>query len=234
MPGFTTTRCRPAFTLAELLIALGVLATGMSMVAAVFPAALTETQRSVNDVIGESICENALTLARVRLRQTDVPSRWLTNQTAAIGHDNATYPVGDSDSDFGFFLTARYVTADVNDYHLVVVAYRRQTEGGNPRLVRKRATMSNDPDNEDRMVAVFEDATDLQVGSPVIARSGPDGDDVGHYGWIVRLDGATAYLDAAHDTLPTDNERSVYVVAEATATRSPAMYVHSTRTSLPE
>jgi len=52
------------FTLAEVLIALGVLAVGLTMSAALFPAAIIETEKSVNASIGTLICDNAVLAAK--------------------------------------------------------------------------------------------------------------------------------------------------------------------------
>ena len=49
-----------AFTLMELLIAIGILAVGGAMAAALFPAAIKENQSSYNDTLGTIICDNAL------------------------------------------------------------------------------------------------------------------------------------------------------------------------------
>ena len=46
---------RSAFTMMELMIAVAVLGIGMTMAAALFPAAIRENQISINDTIGNLI-----------------------------------------------------------------------------------------------------------------------------------------------------------------------------------
>jgi len=59
-----------AFTLAEILVALGILAIGMSMVASVFMAAMQFNMRSRNSVLGRIICENAMVVAADDVRRS--------------------------------------------------------------------------------------------------------------------------------------------------------------------
>ncbi|MBT3201058.1 MAG: prepilin-type N-terminal cleavage/methylation domain-containing protein, partial [Phycisphaerales bacterium] len=56
-------RAGRGFTLAEILVALGIMAIGMAMVAAIFPAALAFNKSSTNDTRGMIICENGFTLS---------------------------------------------------------------------------------------------------------------------------------------------------------------------------
>ena len=62
-----------AFTLLELLIAMGILAVGGAMAAALFPAAIRENQRANNSVVGNNICENALSTLQAKLSSTSAP-----------------------------------------------------------------------------------------------------------------------------------------------------------------
>ncbi|MFW6146748.1 MAG: type IV pilus modification PilV family protein [Planctomycetota bacterium] len=223
-------RRRRGFTLGELLIAIGVLATGMSMVAAVFPAALSETQQSVNDVIGGNICDNALAIARARLRHDPINPPFgggSLEKSSGLGLD-ANYPSGTADAPRGFILLGRQMEAGANDYQLVVVAYGLRGTGDTANLAARTATVSNHPDREDRMRATFDNTDNLQVGSPVIFRAD------GQFAWIVGLDGATAVLNAEEDSLPT-GDNAVYVLFEPGGpARSPATYVQSVWTALPE
>ncbi|RPI64301.1 MAG: prepilin-type N-terminal cleavage/methylation domain-containing protein [Planctomycetaceae bacterium] len=51
---------RKAFTLAEILIAIGIMGVGMVMVAALFPAAAKEASVSTEELVGNIICHNSV------------------------------------------------------------------------------------------------------------------------------------------------------------------------------
>ena len=59
-------RVRRGFSLAELMISIGILAVGLTMAGALFPAALHAGRESLKDVLGSIICENGLALAKAR------------------------------------------------------------------------------------------------------------------------------------------------------------------------
>jgi len=58
---------RGGFSMAELVIAMGIMGIGLAMAAAIFPAALKQTEGSYNDLVGTMIAENGLAVARNRL-----------------------------------------------------------------------------------------------------------------------------------------------------------------------
>jgi prepilin-type N-terminal cleavage/methylation domain-containing protein len=70
-------RCRWGFTLAELMIAIMILAVGLTMAAAVFPAAMEFASTSVADGKGAVACENALAMVNMIMRY-DLTTRNLT------------------------------------------------------------------------------------------------------------------------------------------------------------
>ncbi len=57
---------RRGFSLTELMISIGILAVGLTMAGALFPAAMQANRRSVQDVLGSIICENGLAVAKAR------------------------------------------------------------------------------------------------------------------------------------------------------------------------
>ena len=65
-------RRRTAFTLAEVMIAIGILGVGMAMVASVFPAAIKANRLSTNSTLGTIIYENGLAMAKL-VFTADVP-----------------------------------------------------------------------------------------------------------------------------------------------------------------
>ena len=80
---------RRALSLIELLLAIFILGIGIISIAALFPAGIAQQQRSVDDVTGPIVAENALELLRLRLDDVDfesifglVPgSFWYTTET---------------------------------------------------------------------------------------------------------------------------------------------------------
>ena len=60
----TKARGADGFTLTEILIALGVMGVGLTMAAALFPAAIKEHESSVNNSLGMIVCENGLAVAQ--------------------------------------------------------------------------------------------------------------------------------------------------------------------------
>ncbi len=62
---------RGAFSLIELLIAIFILGIGIISIAAIFPAGISQQQRTADDIIGPIVAHNAMTLLRSRLEQDD-------------------------------------------------------------------------------------------------------------------------------------------------------------------
>ena len=56
-----------AFTMMELMFAIGIFAVGMSLVAGLFPAAIKETENTVKDYEGPIICENGLAIVKAKV-----------------------------------------------------------------------------------------------------------------------------------------------------------------------
>jgi len=54
------------FSLTELMISIGILAVGLVMAGALFPAAIKANSQSVSDVLGSIICENGLAITKAR------------------------------------------------------------------------------------------------------------------------------------------------------------------------
>ena len=65
---------RAGFSLIELLISMGILVVGLVMAGTLFPAAIKQTGRSVDDTIGTIICQNALAVAKAKLTHTTGPN----------------------------------------------------------------------------------------------------------------------------------------------------------------
>lgn len=212
---------RGGFTLAELLIAIGILGVGLTMAAALFPVGIEANRNSANDLMGTLVCENGLALAKATLRRSQVDQDGQFRQ-CAIDPANQQYPI-DAESYMGFFVLARTVNYAVNDYELLVVSYRRHPEGGNVTLRQAEGTSSTDGDTGTGYFN-FSDSRYAQVGSPIMVRDA-------HYisrAKIVALNEKNATLDVPLKP----GGVSVYVVHQEDVPRSPGMRAMSIRTSL--
>jgi len=109
------------FSLAELMIAIGILGIGLAMALSLFPAALKENERSQNSILGVTICENGLSLAKLVLKSTDLTASTLVDKTSSM--PSTTYPYGTAGGSFGYIILGRFLGAD--SYQLVAVAYRK-------------------------------------------------------------------------------------------------------------
>lgn len=234
VPTRRTIRFRPAverggFTLAELLISIAILATGMSMIAAIFPAGLTQAQQTTEDVMGMTICQNGLNLLPLHTSHGEAPTGGYLYRVD-LGDDEA-YPVGETGANTGLLAFARQIGGTENDYLVAMVAYRH-AEGGECFVQPVPATFSNNGDDKPMSVSFERDVEDSWLGSPVLIRS------TGQSARIRALDKDTdtAVLDAQQDDLPTGGPQPTFVFFDRTGNtrRSPAMRVLVTRMALPE
>ncbi len=62
---------RGGFSLVEVLLAIFILGVGVIAVAALFPAGIAQQRRSVDDIIGPIVANNAMAILRTRLRPDD-------------------------------------------------------------------------------------------------------------------------------------------------------------------
>lgn len=233
-------RARPAkgFSLAELMIAMGILAFGLAMVASLFPAAIKRVESSANDTIGQIICENALAVARTRLRHDpagNAPTA-LGDATGSIGAADRQYPAG-SGGRFGYVLLGRAVKepdADGrqdNDYQLVIVSYRKSSPANqvSPRSFPCSPTGFRDINSDGRseLTVGTADQVHLKVGSPLIVAA------TGEFARILAVDGPRVVMDRVI-TAPTGSE--LWTVVETAGgivlPRSPAWSTFVTRTAL--
>ncbi len=79
------THARVGFSLTEVMIALGILAVGLAMVGAAFPAALLENKKSVENTMGALICDNGAAVCLSTLSHGDLmdPTTGLSGTAAA-------------------------------------------------------------------------------------------------------------------------------------------------------
>ncbi len=210
---------RPAggFTLAELMIAMGILAFGLTLAAAMFPAAARLNNQSIREVLGNIICENAIAVTRARLEHdrsnpsSITSTGQLENVTDKFGNE-LNYPSGDDSTRRGALVLARRLSNEgihtENDYQFVVVAYQKSTPGTGIELKKLSATL------KDVELESDEKVTKLTVsgGGSLQANS-----------VVVRADtGAISYIDGVGDggnfailkTRLPEGSTSVWVVRE--------------------
>ncbi len=137
------------FTLMELMMSLGILVVGLSMIATAFPSAMLENKRSVADTSATMVSENAAAICRVRLSHNAIKgsvSGQISNVSWQIIPAERAYPIARPigvhpkdwveippnsgvyypSSRYGWLLAARQPSGnDCNDYQLVIVPYRK-------------------------------------------------------------------------------------------------------------
>ena len=230
---------RAAFSLVEVMIAIGILGIGMTMIAAIFPAAIRENEISTNSTLGKIICENGLTLGRLALTadvgnngtassDPAIPSEVYSDMLKVFANEGKTdvldigaqhYPYGENESRLGFVLLARKAN---KGYQLVTVAYRKAEAAGT--VTAKSITC--------KVISTTitnASGAELRVGSPLIDRI------TGKYATIVATnpDGTTGTLDQLIGTAGTSG---YYVIIETkqgqVGKRSPAIATIATHTGL--
>lgn len=151
---------RAGFSMAELLIAIGILGIGLTLASALFPAAIMQNTASFEDTVGDMICHNALATAKAKILDGDSrlqfahiadpnlvditeiadtrPSAVFPANKPLFSRDEFAYP---SDPDplkrrMGFRLLQRRLPGSgvENDHVLVVVAYGLEEAANNLKI----------------------------------------------------------------------------------------------------
>ena len=169
-------RCSGGFTLTELLLAIGILAVGLSMSAALFPAAIRQTRGSMDDLLGMHICQNGLVIARTRLspplKMTDGQdlSTYYADVSHLIPEADRQYPAG-SGSRKGFLVLARRRDGSSNDYDLAIVSYMKSNAANTVTAAYIKAAIEDSGEGSGSRLTV-EGSTYLdkvRVGTPLIS-----------------------------------------------------------------
>lgn len=153
-PSVRRRRRRSGFTLTEIMIAMGVLVTGLGMVAGAFHAGIQSHQATMDEILRGIIGENALAIARVRLDTdtglTATPQQIMTDLTG-IGPDDQRYPVGGiSDQGYGYIMLASQPDGDRNDCQFTIIPYRVDDPNNHLEMVKlnKKVMVSDYPDSD--------------------------------------------------------------------------------------
>ncbi len=225
MANGNTSRSIRAFTLAEMVIALGILAVGLSLVAALFPAAIMHNKVSADAAIGSLLTHNGLALATVRAGAAQVAADALEviadeTHTLVLPAAAQHYPHDGTGDKFGFILLGRKV-GDGQGQQLVLVAYRKRLSG--------IVTAENTACTVGAGAVSITGATNLRIGSPLIDAA------TGGYARIVAVNDARTEGELDHPISQTDTVSSAFVIVESgCGTFSPAVATLTTRTTLPK
>jgi prepilin-type N-terminal cleavage/methylation domain-containing protein len=223
----------PGFSLVELMIALGILGIGFAMAAALFPAALKQTELSYNDTIGTIIAQNGLAVARAILTGSAVgvdPNVHVIAQDGAIGppidpnlrayHDdpNAVTP------DKGFLvLGSQPVGSDTK--LLVIVAYAKKNPGASVRAEEVQLVGTIGIDYTGTIQGPYIDK--VKVHSPLILKSGAG------YATITDVNATNGKVTLDHNQL-AGLGGNAWVIVEQGQGVSPAIAVLVARVALPQ
>ncbi len=234
-----------AFTLAEVLIAIGILGIGLTMASALFPAAIMRNGSSVNDTLGLTICENGLMIAKAVLNDSDVPGAPMflgviadEKHEAVISKLDQHYPQGTDDGDLdpgekmkGFVLLGRTLQSLVDPDPilrpklLVAVSYARSK--GNKVVAEWVKGCTIDYNNQESRYELTDHKGYARAGGYVIFKDGS-------YARIVSVlddKNKTAILD---HKLRSDSQARYWFIVETGTATNPAMAVMVTRTALPQ
>ena len=210
----------PGFTLAELMISIGVLGIGMTMAAALFPMGLRESQDSAKYSQATMMMENGLATARAALRRFPLTSTSLSCIADEQKIDNIDpgqlihFPNG-VESRRGFTILARKIDED-NDpntdegYQIVVIPYIKN-RGSGPRPASPhgarliRVTYSTDPNGPTNVTSSLT----LSLGTPLVDET------TGKYATVISLTDSThGVLDRPILGGPTATNRGGWILNE--------------------
>jgi len=122
---------RRGFTLTEIMIAMGILAVGMGMVAGALHAGIQTHIRTIDDIMRQLIGDNSLAIVQASVRHS--PRNGITDQYQTgtltgpfIDPRNLKFPWNDDTSPYGaaVFIKVRVVPSRANDYDVLIVPYR--------------------------------------------------------------------------------------------------------------
>ena len=186
---------------AVVLIAVGLLGVGLTMAAALFPAAIKENEKSYKDSVGMMICQNGLAVGSAVLVAADVEAAGSDANTLNVLIDEVRedylrrndqhYPAGMEDAELvrgrkmrGCVILARKDGPDA--HQLVSISYAR--DAGNTVAAAELTSVSivNDANDPDRSILTNVDNNQnhfLKVGGWVIVAD--DWKDAGKYARIV-------------------------------------------------
>lgn len=225
---------RGGYSLAELVLALGVLAIGMTMAAALFPTAIKLNEQSNRDSVGTLIAANGLAIAKAMLLGSQVTDPNLAiiadgNHTSAIPLNLQYYTYDPNDPNTwpptrGFLVLGRPLNGT---YQLVIVSYDMYSPGNTVTAKLVQIARLDPPAVGGAPLVTLGDSA--PVGSPLIVAkngsyamiTGRDPNDLGNLN--------KGLLDHMIDAQTNDD---AWVIEESGVAKSPAMTVLVGETTL--
>lgn len=159
------------------MIAMGILAIGLSMVATAFPVALVENKESFDATMATLITQNGLSVCRARLGHNELSGTCstLTEVTGKIGAFDQAYPIGDpalTKTRYGFLVAVRQL-GNGDYYQVALVAYRKFKVTDTLSLTG--CTIASN--------GATASGANMLIGSPVINKA------TGEYAYVIKADG---------------------------------------------
>ncbi len=222
------------FTLSELMIALGIIAYGLTMSAGLFAAAMQYNNQSFRNVVGTIICENGASVAITALRHNPGNpiggSDELEDVTDELKPAERTYPADSIDSDgsptspYGYCVLARHV-GDENDYQLTVVSYKLNSTDNTVEMKQANVNIS---DRGDASRATGSFPAGVLPDSPLIRA------DTGELSSIEGIEGGEAILRTRMESTETKVKVWVLVESGEKIIAPTGLAAYTIRTALPE
>jgi len=213
------------------LIAIGILGTGLAMVAAVFPAGAQQALDARSDAMASLICQNALALTKLKVKHSTTTPPFATTLSKPpggwLGSDVVYYPQGTADTTRGMMVLGRQIASGKNDYQLVLLAFEKHVAGSTTCVEIANCTIAAHDSTSQVTFPSGTNMSNVQIGSPVIVASD------GSYATIVAKDDSARTAILSH-SLEANTGISVHVVREVGAAESPCLGILVTRTSLKE
>lgn len=225
---------RRGYSLAELVLALGVLAIGMTMAAALFPAAIKLNELSTRDSIGTIVATNGLAIAQAVLKSADVPNANLQS-LENVGEFQTKpwllqYPAepNDGPTTRGCLVLARPLNGT---YQLVIISYDKYS--ANNEVKARNVTFSVEGETA---VQVNDTDAAQSVGAPLIYIPAPPNDHAIVYARITGYDPKTGQASLDHPIDSNLSNHPGFVVVEQSGAmvlkKSPVMAVLVAETTL--
>lgn len=176
---------RGGFTLTELLIAVGILGVGMTIMAVIFAAGITDVQVAVSTSGSQMIASQGKSAAERKIKASNITTNSLVvlaspAVTNLISADDQKSPQGDPAAIKGFILLGRKIP-NTSSQQLVSVAYRRSSTG----VTAVAGTITALCNGTNLTVALAADRDKLRVGTPIIAA------ETGDWARLIRIDAST-------------------------------------------
>jgi len=182
-------RRRGGFTLAEILISMGVLVFGMGMIAGAFQAGIKSHKTTVEEFLRSMIAENAIAVIKARVDPNSLGDTPIMLDDTVLGPLDKKFPIG-PDSSLGFLLYGCRGQNARSECEFIVFPYR--LGGGNVNM--SFGTVSN--------VAIVEEGD--------VCRVDPD---TSSLGWGKKADTVLPIGSVIIERNPTTNQLSVAIVA---------------------